>query len=246
MSNDRLKNLTNMITPLAASIGLELWGVELTGSGRPVLRIFVEPLPGDYEQSEPTVSSEIVEGADLSDDAIPYEGTGVSVDQCAHLSRLMGLTLDVEDPFAAAWTLEVSSPGIDRQFFQLKQLVPYVGREIDLALLDGHPDWPVSGGAAPRKKFHGVLENVADTTFTLLVAEDSRKLEDPERVVIEWETVRRATLVHVFPEPGLPGKGKAAKNAARASEQEEALNIEGADAPRKKAKKQRPAGGGNA
>lgn len=239
MSTNRLETITALAAQLAAPLGLELWGVELSGSGRPVLRVYVERQPqmGMAEQADTPPEG----GTGVAED-----GTGVSVDQCAHLSRLMALSLDVDDPFAAAWTLEVSSPGLERQFFRLDQMRPYVGREMDLSLLDGHPDWPAIGGASLRKKFRGALETVSDTAFTLYVAEDTRKEGDPERVDVAWENVRRVSLVHTFPEPGLPAKSKSAKHAVHASEQEAALDEEGVTRTSAKAKKQRPASGGKA
>lgn len=246
MSNDRTAFLIALATPLAASLGLELWGVEVAGSSRPVLRLFVEKAGGAPDTSGVTefmdVEDEFSEN-ECSEDGFSEDGSaGVTVDQCAELSRLLGLTLDVEDPFAAAWTLEVSSPGLERQFFRLDQMRPYLGRSLELALVDGHPDWPVSEGSPLRKKFRGVLEQVSDTAFTLNIPAATRRQDEPERVHIPWDNVRKATLIHAFPEPGLPGKSKAGKNAAQASAQEQALAEE--DAGLCKDKKPRSASGG--
>lgn len=224
MNNDRTAALTNLAAPLAASLGLELWGVELAGSSRPVLRVFVERLPeADSQSAESAGGHPDSVNADAlnAEDSSIVEGVGsegVSVEQCAELSRLMGLNLDVDGPFAGAWTLEVSSPGLERLFFRLDQMRPYVGREVDVALLDGHPQWPVTAGAALRKKFCGELVRVDTSAFTLKLPPELRKPEDPEEVDIEWETVRRATLVHTFREPGLPKKSQKAAGGDKAGE----------------------------
>ena len=96
---DRIEFITELVTPLAASLGLAVWGVELGGAARPIARIYVDVLPG----AEPAPSEKASD-----DDLLPQ---GVTIDQCAELSRLAGLAPDVEDPFATNWTLEISSQG---------------------------------------------------------------------------------------------------------------------------------------
>ncbi|MFR0874479.1 MAG: ribosome maturation factor RimP [Bilophila wadsworthia] len=117
---DRIEFITELVTPLAASLGLAVWGVELGGAARPIARIYVDVLPG----AEPAPSEKASD-----DDLLPQ---GVTIDQCAELSRLAGLALDVEDPFATNWTLEISSPGLQRPFFKIDQLRNYVGRELEV------------------------------------------------------------------------------------------------------------------
>ena len=184
---DRIEFITELVTPLAASLGLAVWGVELGGAARPIARIYVDVLPGAAPE------------ADDADGLLPQ---GVSIDQCAELSRLAGLALDVEDPFATNWTLEISSPGLQRPFFKIDQLKDYVGRELEVVLSAPLDGWP------GRKKFSGVLAAVADEAFTLGLPAATRKDEDPEDVVIAWPFVRKATLIHHFPEPGKKLGGK--------------------------------------
>ena len=185
---DRIEFITELVTPLAASLGLAVWGVELGGAARPIARIYVDTLPGTEEVPS---SSE--------DEMLPQ---GVTIDQCAELSRLAGLALDVEDPFSTNWTLEISSPGLQRPFFKIDQLRDYVGREVDVVLSAPLDAWP------GRKKFSGVLKAVADEEFTLALPAATRKAEDPEDVTIAWPFVRKATLIHHFPEPGKKPGGK--------------------------------------
>ena len=187
---DRIEFITELVTPLAASLGLAVWGVELGGAARPNARIYVDVLPG----AQPAPSEKASD-----DDLLPQ---GVTIDQCAELSRLAGLALDVEDPFATNWTLEISSPGLQRPFFKIDQLRNYVGRELEVVLAAPLDTWP------GRKKFSGVLAAVADEEFTLSLPDTSRKAEEPEEVTIAWPFVRKATLVHHFPEPGKKLGGK--------------------------------------
>ncbi len=196
---DRIEFITELVTPLAASLGLAVWGVELGGAARPIARIFVDVLP----ENAPAENAEVAESADAGDAAenalLPK---GVTIEQCAELSRLAGLALDVEDPFATNWILEISSPGLQRPFFKIDQLKAYVGREFEIVLAAPLDNWP------NRKKFSGILASVADEEFTLGLPEASRKADDPEEVTIAWPFVRKATLVHHFPEPGKKLGGK--------------------------------------
>ncbi len=93
------------VAPLVESMGLELWGIRYRG-GRDhgVLQIFVE-----------------------SED-------GVSADTCGQLADLISPALDVADPIGPAYTLEVSSPGLDRIIFTQEQAARYVGTKVKAEL----------------------------------------------------------------------------------------------------------------
>ncbi|WP_371038049.1 ribosome maturation factor RimP [Rhodosalinus sp. FB01] len=78
-------------------------------------------------------------------------GGGIEVDDCAAISNAVSAVLDVEDPILDAYTLEVSSPGIDRPLTRLKDFADYEGYEANLEtaeLIDG------------RRRFKGVLAGV--------------------------------------------------------------------------------------
>lgn len=184
-----LRRITEAAAPAAAAFGLELWGVELIGSGRPVARVFV-----DAPASAPPVEE--------NGEWLP---PGVTVDQCAEISRMVGLALDVEELFSDAWTLEVSSPGLERPFFRPEQLIPYAGRDVDVLLRDPHPDFP------GRRKFRGELTAVEDDAFTLRLsaADVSARPSGEARARICWDDVRRVRLVHIFPDTSKPRPGKA-------------------------------------
>lgn len=159
--------ILRLAKPLAESLGLDIWGLELLQGGRPVVRLYVDA-PGNVSPEK------------------------VSIDQCAHLSRLLGLALEVENTFPGAYILEVSSPGLSRIFFTLAQMRSYIGDTVETSLRDALPEWPL------RKKFCGQLTGVGDTTLTLNVEDDT--------VTIAWDNIRRAVRVHIFAEPQKPGK----------------------------------------
>lgn len=204
-----VQRVTAAAVPVAASFGLELWGVELLGSGRPVARVFVDA-------AAPPDGAAVRSGEDL---LLP----GVTVDQCAEISRMVGLALDVDELFSDAWTLEVSSPGLERLFFRPDQLPPYVGCEVDVLLWDSHPDIP------GRRKFRGQLAAAEDGAFTLRLpgadasagsaaSSPSFSSSGAAQVRILWDDVRRARLVHIFPDTSKPRPGKApASNKTRAT-----------------------------
>ena len=78
---------------------------------------------------------------------------GIEVDECADISTAISATLDVEDPIEDAYTLEVSSPGIDRPLTRLKDFEIWQGYEAKLEtteLIDG------------RRRFKGTLQGVED------------------------------------------------------------------------------------
>ena len=185
--NDRICNLA---TPLAADLGLAVWGLELLRGPRLVIRLYVDTPPEG-------VSSE-----------------GVSIDQCARLSRSLGLALEVEDIIPSAYVLEISSPGLERPFFRLMQLAPYIGHSIAFSLAAPIPACP------GRKHFVGALKHVADTFFTVTVDDAPPFSKNaPGHVDISWNLVKNARLIHVFPDElkakPKAGAGKAAKDASR-------------------------------
>ncbi|MDD6088308.1 MAG: ribosome assembly cofactor RimP [Desulfovibrionaceae bacterium] len=190
MSESLAARLTSLAEPLAESLGLKVWGVEIIGQGVPVVRFFVD--------AHPDISLEADE--DPAEDSIIMQGTesqgGVSIGQCEKLSRMLGLALEVEDLFSSRWTLEVSSPGLERTFFRLDQLASYIGRELDITLFQAPDAW------YGRRHFTGILEKLDGESLILRIAEENRLAEQPETVSLAWENVRRARLVHHFPEPG--------------------------------------------
>jgi len=182
--------------PLAASFGLAIWGIELVAGGRTTVRLYVES----------SASAPAEDGSNGTDGVLE----GVSVDQCADISRMLGLALEVDEVFSDAWVLEVSSPGFDRMFFEPVQLTGYVGRDIDVALTDPHPE------VAGRRKFRGPLKSVDGDSFSVevLLAPAEGEKPVPADVVIRWGMVKKARLIPVFPDTSKPGAGKNAKKAS--------------------------------
>ena len=144
--------LEAIVAPTIESMGFELVRVMLTGGRRPTLQIMAERA----------------------------DGSGMSVDDCAEISRTISAVLDVEDPIAGEYTLEVSSPGIDRPLTRLKDFRRYAGFEarVDLSA-------PIDG----RKRFSGRLIGVDDADRVLL------EIEPGVREALPFEGIARAKLV---------------------------------------------------
>ena len=146
------KKLVEMLSPAVEALGFELWGIEFIRAGKhSTLRLYID--------SE----------------------NGVSVDQCADVSRQVGAVLDVEDPITKEYNLEVSSPGMDRLLFKADQYQRYIGSEISLRL-----NMPV----ANRRNFKAVLNAVENDNITV----DA----DGESFELALSNVSRANVIPNF------------------------------------------------
>jgi len=154
--------LMEMVTPLCQARDLEVWGIDLlfaAGGRHKIVRIYLD------------------------------SAQGVGIDECSEVSRQVSLALDVEDIIPGAFTLEVSSPGLERPFFSLEQLQAYMGQPIRIRL-----EKPLDG----RKNFKGRLLSIAPPMFTL--SDDSDTFE------LNWEDVGKANLICELYGPGKPEK----------------------------------------
>lgn len=106
---------------------------------------------------------------------------GVTVDDCADVSRQVSAILDVEDPIMDKYNLEVSSPGLDRPLFTLEQYERFIGKEIVI-----HLRIPV----LDRRKWQGILEKVENDILTLIV--------DNQPQVLAFGNIQKANVVPKF------------------------------------------------
>lgn len=106
--NSAVGQVTDLVKPLIEAEGMELVEVEFVRSrGGRILRIFIDK-PG-----------------------------GVTIEDCAQVSHRVGDVLDMEDPIAESYTLEVSSPGLDRQLKSEADYRRYSGRKIRVITTTG-------------------------------------------------------------------------------------------------------------
>lgn len=116
------RRLAALVAPVIEAMGFELVRLRLMGGQRKTLQIMADRPEG-----------------------------GILVDDCAAISTAVSAVLDVEDPIEEAYTLEVSSPGIDRPLTRLKDFETWAGHEVRLEtaeLIDG------------RRRFRGLLQGV--------------------------------------------------------------------------------------
>lgn len=130
--------VAELVGPTVEALGLQLWGVEHSQQGKySLLRIYIE-----HEE-------------------------GISVDDCERVSRQVSAILDVEDPISGEYTLEVSSPGVDRPLFAAEQYRQHLGDMVKIKTRG-----PVSG----RRRFKGTIEAVADDVVTVDVGGETFEL----------------------------------------------------------------------
>jgi len=148
----RQDKLSALIEPAVEALGCTLWGVEHSTGGRhSLLRVYIE------------------------------KQGGVGIDDCEQVSRQLSSVLDVEEPVAGEYTLEVSSPGLDRPLYNLDQFRQFAGEDIKLRLRI-----PFEG----RRKFQGQLRGVEEEDIVLMV-------EDNE-YLFPVDNIERATVVPRF------------------------------------------------
>ncbi len=146
------QNLQEMLQGAVEDLGCELWGIECQRTGRfMTVRLFIDK-----------------------------EG-GVTVDDCADVSRQVSAILDVEDPIVDKYNLEVSSPGLDRPLFTLPQFERYIGQDIAV-----HLRIPVM----ERRKWQGKLERIENDMVTLIV--------DGQEQVLVFGNIQKANVVAKF------------------------------------------------
>lgn len=115
--------IAQVIEPSLEALGYDLVRVQMKGQARRTLQVMTER----------------------------KDRRGMTVDDCAEISRNISAILDVEDPVRGAYDLEVSSPGIDRPLVRKEdysRFAGHVARVETATLVDG------------RKKFHGRLEGL--------------------------------------------------------------------------------------
>ncbi len=103
---DVAERLEKLIAPTIEAMGFSIVRVMLMGSENPILQIMTEP----------------------------HNGGPMLVADCARISRAVSAVLDVEDPISGAYTLEVSSPGIDRPLVRLGDFDRFAGHEVKIEL----------------------------------------------------------------------------------------------------------------
>jgi len=122
--SNKTQALQDLITPAVQACNVDLWGIEFIPQGkRSLLRIYIDKT--NENNTQPV----------MNEDGELEQGQGIGVQDCVRVTQQVGAMLDVHDPISGEYSLEVSSPGWDRPFFQLAQMPAYIGQQIALRLI---------------------------------------------------------------------------------------------------------------
>ncbi len=155
-----LTRIETLLTPAIEALGYDLVRLRLEGSGRKRLQIMAEP----------------------------KDGRPMSLEDCSEISRVVSALLDVEDPIAGAYSLEVSSPGIDRPLTKAQDFARFAGEGAKLEL-----NTPIAG----RKRFAGQLLGIENDQVLLLA--------EGERIALPLAGIHKAKLApKAAPEAAMP------------------------------------------
>jgi len=145
-----LEQIERLIEPTLTDMGYDLVRVVIQGKERRTLQIMAER----------------------------HDEAGMTVDDCADISRAVSAILDVEDPISGAYTLEVSSPGLDRPLVRQRDFERYAGYETKVEMkmaIDG------------QRRFSGRLLGIEDEMVRMEV--------DGETVDLPFADILKAKLL---------------------------------------------------
>jgi ribosome maturation factor RimP len=162
-----LSKVQEIAARVAASYGLETVDVEMRGAGK-------------HRTLRVTIERQGVAGLE----------SGVTHEDCANVSREMSTILDVEEAIpGGAYTLEVSSPGLDRKLTKASEFERFTGSLVKLMTRE-----PIAG----NRHFEGRLEKFADGQLTLDITPAKRKNKpapEARKIEVAFSNVERANLV---------------------------------------------------
>ncbi len=151
MSADLLsERVEQILTPTIEDMGFDVVRVSISGGTNATLQIMAEPA----------------------------DGSEMTVDHCADISRAVSAVLDVEDPIQGAYSLEVSSPGLDRPLVRLRDYDRFAGYEAKIeltSLIDG------------RRKFRGRVDGTDGTDILIEM--------DGEQFRLDHAAIAKAKLI---------------------------------------------------
>ncbi len=144
--------LLKLLEPIVEGLGYEFVGAEYLSQGKhSVLRVFID------------------------------RAEGILVEDCEAVSRQISSMLDVEDPITGIYSLEVSSPGMDRPLFSLEHFERFIGRDVKLLL------------STPLDKRRKMTVTLKQINTGIVHAELEGKA-----IEIDFENIEKAHLVPVF------------------------------------------------
>lgn len=138
-----------IVEPVIVGMGYDFWGLECqVNQNTAQVRIFID------------------------------HSEGISLDDCSRVSQQLSAVLDVEDPVQVPYTLEISSPGINRKLFSIEQMQNSVGSQVKVKTT-----WPVN----ERRNIRGILKQADSEKITVISKEN-------EEFVVPVEAIKNAKL----------------------------------------------------
>ena len=142
--------IQRLIEPMIADMGFDIVRVQISGQKKLLMQVMVEN----------------------------KDGQGITVDDCAAVSRAISALLDVEDPIKGGYTLEVSSPGVDRPLVRIGDFERFQGFQAKI-----ETSRPLDG----RRRFKGQLLGVDGESVKILV--------EGQEVILSHPDIHRAKLM---------------------------------------------------
>jgi len=150
----KTQQLETLLEPVVSSMDYEFVGLEYIAQGNhSILRIFID------------------------------SDNGLSVDDCAKVSRQLSAVLDVEDPISNEYSLEVSSPGLNRPLFKLSHYEQFIGHDVKFRTL--RPQ--LENG---QRKFTGTIHSIEDENIIFVI--------DNDTLSIPFAEIDKANLIAKF------------------------------------------------
>jgi len=148
---DLAERVEQLIAPTVEGLGFEIVRIQISGKHDLCLQVMAEP----------------------------RDGKTMTVDDCANISRAVSAVLDVEDPIDGTYTLEVSSPGLDRPLVKLRDFERFAGFEAKVEAFQQIGD---------RRRFRGRLAGVDNGNVKIIV-------DDGQEKTIAFDNIQKAKLV---------------------------------------------------
>ncbi len=155
----KTEQLDTLLEPIISSMDYEYVGLDYISQGRhSILRIYID------------------------------SAAGVNVDDCAKVSHQVGSVLDVEDPISDEYTLEVSSPGINRPLFKLAHYEQFIGEEAKFKTFRPQNGENIGTG---QRKFRGFITSIDGNNIQFTI-------EENQIINIAFSEIEKGNLVAKF------------------------------------------------
>ena len=190
MSDAIIERVTRMIAPLVADLHLDLYDIEFRGG---VLRVTLDTPPGS--------------------------AAGVDIDTLALVTRMISRDFDHDDPMPGHYTLEVTSPGLERTLRTPAHFQREVGKTVAIRLRD-------TGGA--DRRLQGTLVSATETECVVRIdpepapkagKKNSAPPAEPTERTIAYEQIDRAKTVFIWGPAPKPGKQPSTKSGQKPAKQ---------------------------